>query len=386
MQPARVRQSNQRAILTVVSTQPGVSNAGIARRTGLAPQTVSAVLSDLEGAGLLKRGDARRDGGRGQPATPIFIDPEGAFALGAEIGCKRIEVVLTDLDARVVRRERRVYDYPDPSVVFDLLGELVATVTAPMTQALRSRIVGLGLAVPSALGDASSLLGLPVQPDLLAATRLATEAARVTGIADVHVANDGNAACWAEFVAHSSPRPGNFALVLVDCVLGAGLIAEDRLLEGATGAAASLGSMRVTGRDGKLRYADEIASLTALGRALEEAGLTLAEALGPNPGPAAGAVLGQWIEEAAFALAQVALNTAAVMEFDFVVVEGEVPEPVLRRLVEAVRQSLGELPSPSTDRPHVRMGHLHRSGAAQGAAFLRMYHRFFSRELADLET
>src|SRR3569833_1221212 len=86
VQPASVRQSNQRAILTVISLEPGCSNADIARRTGLAPQTVAAVLDDLEIAGLLKRGAARRGGGRGQPATPIYINPDGAYAIGAEIG------------------------------------------------------------------------------------------------------------------------------------------------------------------------------------------------------------------------------------------------------------------------------------------------------------
>jgi len=71
--PNNIRQSNQRAAMTVLSVAPGASNAEISRLTGLAPQTVSAVLVDLESEGLLLRGQVRRDGGRGQPATPIFL-------------------------------------------------------------------------------------------------------------------------------------------------------------------------------------------------------------------------------------------------------------------------------------------------------------------------
>lgn len=39
--------------------------------SGLAPQTVSAILNDVEAAGLIVRGEVLR-GRRGQPATPIF--------------------------------------------------------------------------------------------------------------------------------------------------------------------------------------------------------------------------------------------------------------------------------------------------------------------------
>src|SRR5205085_7747280 len=96
MKPATVRLANQRAVLTIIAREPGLSNADIARRSELAPQTVSAVLNDLEAFGLLRRGPVLR-GRRGQPATPVFIDGSGAFAVGIEIGWKHLEVVLISL-------------------------------------------------------------------------------------------------------------------------------------------------------------------------------------------------------------------------------------------------------------------------------------------------
>ena len=85
IQPVHVRQTNQRAILSVISLQPGISNAELARLTDLAPQTVSSVLSDLETRALITRGDVLR-GKRGQPATPLYMNPVGAFCVGVEIG------------------------------------------------------------------------------------------------------------------------------------------------------------------------------------------------------------------------------------------------------------------------------------------------------------
>lgn len=384
VQPASVRQSNQRAVLTVISLEPGCSNADIARRTGLAPQTVSAVLDDLEAAGLLKRGAVRRGGGRGQPATPIYINPEGAFAIGAEIGWERIEVALTDFSGRVVDRKRRDYAYPDAKTIFADLGQMVGAVRGAVSAAAQRRIVGLGLASPGGIGDRTSLATPPSgQEELWGGIDIALEAARATGL-DVQHVNDGNAACWAEFVAHGSPRPGNFMFLLIDTFVAAGIVAEHRLWQGATGASANLGSMLVADRRGTSRFVHQVASKFALQGRLESSKFTLADALDGRR-PDAQSVVSEWIEDAAFALAQTILNTATVIEVDFAVIDAELPRPLLERISEAVGRKLLDIPSLGRRRPDVRMGHLGRSGAAQGAAQLKMYRRHYSRELVDME-
>ncbi|WP_373356321.1 MarR family winged helix-turn-helix transcriptional regulator [Pseudoroseicyclus sp. CXY001] len=45
----------QYAVLTHVEAEPGVSNAGLARRAFVTPQTMQAMLAKLEAAGLLAR-------------------------------------------------------------------------------------------------------------------------------------------------------------------------------------------------------------------------------------------------------------------------------------------------------------------------------------------
>ena len=350
MQPNRVRQSNQRAILTVLSGDPeGVSNADIARRTGLAPQTVSAVLDDLEKAGLLLRGQVRRGGGRGQPATPVYINPNGAFALGAEIGWTHIEVALTDLSGRVIDRRRESYSYPHAGTVFVTLARLAEELLRPLSSDGHSRVIGLGLAAPRGIGDPTALLKPP--PEQIEAWKgvdFVHEAERATGF-NTELVNDGNAACWAEFVAHSSPRPGNFAFLLIDTFVAAGIIAEDRLWEGVTGASANLGSMLVSDRQGKPRFVHEIASLFALGQQLDAAGATMGDATSDSPSGIAQAVVDAWIADAALALAQCLLNASTVLEFDFAAIEGDLPPTVLSRLVDAVSREISQGAKSGTD-------------------------------------
>jgi len=385
MQPNQVRYSNQRAILSVLAVYPGISNADIARRTGLAPQTVSSVLDGLEDAGLLLRGPVRRGGGRGQPATPLYPNPEGALALGAEIGWRHLEVAVTDLVGQVIAHNRIDYDYPDPNTVFGTLKDMLGALTGPLGADARARIIGLGLAAPSGIGDPSSLLPPPQKlMGTWSGIDIAREAASVTGY-DVHVFNDGNAACFAELTATPPPRPGDFAFLLLDTFVAAGIIAEDHLWEGVTGASANLGSMVVSDRTGTPRFVHEVASLTALRKRLEAAGTTIADALGDEPSDLTQTVVADWIEDASTALAQVILNTATVIEVDFAVIESRAPAPTLQRVVEATSRKMLEFPSLVRSTPTVRVGHVGRPAAAQGAAQMRMYRRFYSRELADME-
>lgn len=384
MQPADVRQTNQRAILSVISLDPGVSNADLARTTHLAPQTVSAILADLERAHLITRGEVLR-GRRGQPATPVFMNPTGAFAIGVEIGWSQLEVTLVGIGTQVLSRYRREYEYPDAATVFTEMGEAVAQVLAMMSQSERSRLIGLGLAAPGGIGDPLSLaVPPPGQAELWAGIDIAKRAAEVTGLS-VQLVNDGNAACWAERVAHPAPRPQNFAFLLIGTWVGAGIIAENRLWEGVTGASANLGSMLVTDRQGASRFVHEIASLHALRPRLKAVGFDLPAVMQDPPAPEVQAVLDVWIEDAAFALAQIVLNTATVIEYEVAIVETHLPVAILTRVIEAMNRDIQSVPSLGRGKPHVIAGHLGHSGAAEGAALLRMYRRFFSRELAHLE-
>jgi predicted NBD/HSP70 family sugar kinase len=383
MGPATLRRSNQRAVLTIISNAPGCSNADIARRTGLAPQSVSAVLTDLGEMGLLTRGKAKRSGGRGQPATPLFINPEGGYAIGVEIGWRRLEVALVNIEGKVLSAERVEFDYPDAVKVFGKLAEMVAGLKAKVADP--ARIVGLGLAMPDGIGDAASLIAPPSgQAELWAKLDPVAAAAEAAGL-DVVLVKDGNAACWAEFVATPTPRPGNFAYLLVDTLIAAGIVAEDRLWEGAGGASANLGSMLVGDVGGESRFVHEIASVHALRQRLGAVGLDLSAATADEPSAAAQVVLDSWIDDAALALAQTVLNARTVLEFEFAVIDSELPVPILLHLIERLRGRLVEIPSLGGAKPAIRQGHLGRSGAAQGAAFIRLYRKFFSRELAHMD-
>ncbi len=380
-----VRQTNQRAILSVISLQPGISNAELARITHLAPQTVSAVLLDLEQAELITRGEVLR-GKRGQPATPLFMNPVGAFSVGAEIGWTHIEVSLVGIGTQVLARYRREYDYPDARTIFDELKSVVADTVSAMSPVERRRLVGMGLAAPTGIGDPNTLMPPPPgQQEAWAGIDIAKSAATATGM-KTSFFNDGGAACWAQRVAHPAPRPLSFIYLLLDTFVGAGIVAENRLWEGFNGASGNLGAMLVTDLQGHSRFLHEVASLHTLGRQLAAAGFSLADAGAASPPPLASVIVDSWIAEASFGLAQTIINTARVMEFERAIIETALPPAITARIVEATVSHIAHFPTLGNPSPPVIAGELGRSGAAQGAALLRMHRRFFSRELAHMDS
>jgi predicted NBD/HSP70 family sugar kinase len=203
----------------------------------------------------------------------------------------------------------------------------------------------------------------------------------------VSLFNDGHAACWAQRVAHPAPRPLSFVFLVLDTFVGGGIVAENRLWEGTNGGSANLGAMLVTDRDGHMRYLHEIASLWALERRLEPAGFRLDEVVGRTPiAPALRQVLDSWISDAADALAQTLINTTRVMEFELAVIESALPPALTGEVVAMTDRRIAQFPN-LVHSPHVPViaGQLGRSGAAQGAALLRMHRRYFSRELAHMD-
>lgn len=384
VQPSGVRQANIRAVLTMIATHSGLSAAELSRLTHLAPQTISAILEDIDKLGLLRKGEVRR-GRRGQPATPYHINPRGAFAIGIELGWRQIEARLVNIGGESLAEYRRDYAYPDPYTIFDEIGQIVDRFRQAVDEDDRPKLVGLGIAAPGGIGRNIGLL----DADLSVGRRwqeldIAEAVEAATGMR-AQVFNDGNAACWAELVSLPAPRPSDFAYLLVSTFIGAGVVVEGKLWEGPTGNSANLGSMLINDRHGDINFAHLLASTFSLGQRLSGADIEL-----PRTSPLEWPWedwephVSDWIEDAGSALARIIANTSAVFEFKVAVVDGVMPPAMLDRLIDSVQRYLRMLPSITYDMPKAQKGRLGNAAPSIGAAYLPLYQRFFARNFSNL--
>lgn len=380
VQHASLRAANRRAVLTTISFNPGISNADVSRRTGLAPQTASAIVSELEADGLLTRGEVLR-GRRGQPATPLFLKLDAAYSIGCDVGWQHIDMVLVDFAAQPIGRYRRDFAYLDATTIVPELLGAVTGLLGKLNAEQRERLIGIGLASPTNIARNIELLGAPAeQAKLWQDIDLSAEIEKGSGVPTMWF-NDGNCACWAELVMMPAPRPANFAYLYVGTFLGAGLVAEHNLWEGPTGNSANLGSMLVCKPDGGRDFGHLIASIHALEKRLAAASIT-PPAENPLDWPWAEWEdhVGPWLVECGEALAQIVLNTAAVIEFDVAVIDGVMPKPLIERLVGETERALAKLPVMTFDRPRLVPGRLGDDAMPLGAAFMPIFHKYFSRD------
>lgn len=385
VQHASLRAANRRAVLTTITFNPGISNADVSRRTGLAPQTASAIVTELETEGLISRGEVLR-GRRGQPATPLFLDYDAACSIGCEISWRHIDIVLIDLGSREIGRYRRDYAHPDPTTIIAEAASAIGDLLGRLDPAQRHRLIGIGLASPNNVGRSSDET-VSRRDDREAWQKLDLRAAleAATGIS-THWYNDGNAACWAELAMHAAPRPSNFAYLFLGTFLGAGIIAEHTLWEGPSGNSANLGAMLVSGEAGTRRFGYQIASLTALVQRLEAAGIAVPTG-NPIDWPWADwePHLSAWLQQAGQALAQIIVNVAAVIEFELAIIDSAIPPELVSRLVDETRAGVQQLPTvASARRPLLSPGTLGARAVPLGAAQLPMFRKLFSRQLSDM--
>jgi len=150
---------NERLVLTILRRQGALPKAEIARKTGLSAQTVSVIMRALESDGLLEKGDKVR-GKVGQPSVPMRLAPSGAYFFGLKVGRRSVELVLVDFVGEIQARKHLTYQYPTPQGTLDFVQKSVAEISRTLSENQRSRIAGLGIAVPYFLWEWAAVIGV----------------------------------------------------------------------------------------------------------------------------------------------------------------------------------------------------------------------------------
>ncbi|HEX6145070.1 MAG TPA: ROK family transcriptional regulator [Geminicoccaceae bacterium] len=373
---AGMRLYNERLALSLIRRRGSLPKAEIARLTGLSAQTCSVIVKQLEADGLLRK-EAPQRGRVGQPSVPFSLDPDGAFSLGLKIGRRSADLVLIDFVGGERARRRQSYRYPEPGPLLGFVGEALPELEGALRPAQRSRIAGLGVAMPWQIWSWQQEIGAPQAVldqwrDLVVADELGAVCPH-----PLTVYNDATAACAAELAFGGGGRFRDFLYVFVGSFIGGGVVLDGKLLTGRTGNAGALGSMPVPAPDGGLRQLLQQASLFILERRLEASGfdprrLELADAAWDEASP----LVETWLNAAAAAIATAIVSAVAVLDLGTVVLDGGFPPAIRARLGAAVRDALGRLDRQGLSEFELIEGTLGAGARALGGAALPLLANF----------
>ncbi|SFR00381.1 ROK family transcriptional regulator [Poseidonocella sedimentorum] len=380
----RVRDHNERLLLTMLQRHGGLPGADLARKSGLSPQTVSNILRKLEKDGILARGTPRR-GKVGKPSIPMELNPDGVLAFGLKLGRRSADLVLLDFVGTVRGQLHLDYAYPMPAEIFAFLERGIAELRGRVDEALHPRICGIGIGTPFELWRWHDLEGDMAQTFVSwKDVNFAETVARFSALPCV-VVNDSTAACHAEHLYGAGTKYRDHAYFFIGSFIGGGVVLNDTVFEGNQGNAGALGSMRSTGPLGESRQLIDVASIHQLETRLVEAGLDRSLLWRqPQDWSALSRYVDPWIGQTAQELAKASLSICSVIDFEAILIDGAFPSEVRDALVERVRRYLVNQDTRGLISPRIEPGSIGENARAIGAASSPIFAQFFLNANAGL--
>ncbi|MEM8801387.1 MAG: ROK family transcriptional regulator [Pseudomonadota bacterium] len=373
-----LRDHNARTILSLVRRYGGMSSAEIARRSGLSPQTVSIIVRDLEGEGLLVRGEAIRTKGKvGKPQTPMQLNASGVHSLGLNVGRRSSELVLVDFHGEQVQEYVVTYPYPTVDGVLKFLESAITKVEQTRPSA-GWNLVGIGVTLPNEMWGWLEIVGAPKSAlDQWKAGGFVEVVSRKTDL-NVFQENDTTAACIAEHLLGEGKEYSDFGYFFVGAFVGGGLVLDDKIISGRNKSAASFGSMPITGINGNQTQLLNLASIYALEERLTDAGIdpdVIRET--PNDWSVIESHAAAWAEETGAYLALASATVASVVEVQAILIDGAVPSSVRTAICSSASRHLAQMELDGIDKPLITEASVGRVARSIGAGLLPIHANYF---------
>ncbi|MBK7705153.1 MAG: ROK family transcriptional regulator [Acidobacteria bacterium] len=237
--PNTIRDINKQIVLNYVRDRAPISRAEIARETALQRSTISAIVEDLQKAGLIEEiGTGDSTGGR--KPTLLRLLTQTPVAIGVDVAPRITTVAIADLAGNVLEMEQ-FPSLPDMEQMTRAIIERVAAFALKYKNAE----LEVGISVP---GIADQTSGNVVYIPFFGWSdwNIADAITHETGLS-VTVENDANAIALAElwFGEEKIRRTSNFITILVADGVGTGIIFDGQIYRGEKGAAGEFGHMIV---------------------------------------------------------------------------------------------------------------------------------------------
>ncbi|SOD63860.1 ROK family protein (putative glucokinase) [Streptomyces zhaozhouensis] len=232
-----LHRANLERVIRAVRAAGSLTQADIARTTGLSAATVSNIVRELKELGTV---EVRSTSAGGRRARSVSLSSDAGIVVGVDFGHSHLRVAVGNLAHQVLAEEAEPLDV-DASADqgFDRAEKLVDRLLA-VAGMDRSKIIGIGLGVPGPIDMTSGTIGSTAILPGWRGTNPREELAARTGV-PVHVDNDANLGALGESVWGSGRGAGDLAYIKVASGVGAGLVINGRIYRGSGGTAGEIG-------------------------------------------------------------------------------------------------------------------------------------------------
>ncbi len=242
-----LRRANREHALRLLRLNGGMTQAELARRSGLSHASVSNIVRELIEEGTASMATVTQNGRR---ATHVVLNPHAELVAGVDFGNRHLRVALADMLHTVVaedyirlQQSHRAAEGVERCVA--MVGRLAESAGRDIGE-LKAMAVGL----PGPIVHATSEVG---SPTILPGWADVDIAGAFRAVLDVPVVveNDANLGAAAESLWGRGRGVRDFAYLKLSTGIGAGLVLNGRLYRGASGTAGEIGHTTIA-EDGAL--------------------------------------------------------------------------------------------------------------------------------------
>lgn len=233
----------------IVASRSGLSRGHLAEVTGLSRVTIGQRLSELFEAKIITEGDELMLSG-GRPRRPIRLNNAAALIAAADVGETHLHIAITDLAPSVLIEETIPFDMnQSPQTTLTQIALAAARLIVTLNRRIQD-LVGLGLSLPAPVNFRE---GSVVGPSVMAGWDdfdIRGYLGKLLPI-PVMVDNDVNLLAMAEVDLHAN-KAVQIAFVKIGTGIGCGIMADERLFRGASGASGDIGHIQLVTEGAKL--------------------------------------------------------------------------------------------------------------------------------------
>jgi predicted NBD/HSP70 family sugar kinase len=224
-----------------VKVHGALTQVEVAAATGLSPASVSNIVQELVGAGVLTVRPTSRSGRRAQQ---VSLARSVGICVGVDFGYRHLRVALADMSQQVLTEQRlplpadhRADAGLDRAAL--LVGDLLERIDSSPQE-----VLAIGLGVPAPVDVGTGQVGSDTIMPGWGGVRLAEQLSARLG-APVFVDNDANLGALAEVQRGVARGCANVAYIRVSHGVGSGLVLGGQLFRGHVGTAGEIGHVTI---------------------------------------------------------------------------------------------------------------------------------------------
>ena len=273
LKPVDTRNKNATTLLRLLLKQDSISRVELSRMTGLTKTTVSSIINEFIALDIVEESSTISTGNVGKAPIPLRIRTDAVYTIGVHLGRQKVKTVLMDARMNIISRKKGLsYEGLGPKGVLE---RLFLSIDDSMKDAEKHNIkVGaIGIGVPGPLDPQTGVVRHPPKFKGWKDVPLG-EIVYERYKLPVWIENDANVGVLAEKWHGGGKDLKNFVYVLVNEGIGAGVVIDDELYQGAYDYVGEIGHTLFYDH-GKFRYLEDISGVDILIKKARSRGLNI---------------------------------------------------------------------------------------------------------------